>query len=139
MMRALLPAVVLAVWAPVASAQQILDLNCMDALVAAEKTSLAGVFSFIAPKDAPAAFSDMIVRDPKAMKKYLTRVRKDFKAAAGITIWDHDVVLGVISLLGSPLSSTFDRPPKKIVDQLTELSLAPTLSLEQVAARRKAS
>lgn len=139
MIRKLVLAAVLSGPAVVASAQQILDLGCMDALVASGKTSLAGVFSFIAPKDTAAAFSDMIVRDPKAMKKYLARVSKDFKAASGITVWDHDVALSVLSLLSSPLSSTFEPPSKKIVSQLTELSLAPTLSLEQVSARRKSS
>lgn len=137
MSRPLILALALALLGGSAAAQQILDLNCVDALVAADKSSLAGVFSFIPPKDTAAAFSDLIVRDKKAMKKYLGKVEKDFKTASGITLWDHEVVLNTISLLGSPLAATFEVPPKKVVDKLTELSVAPTLSLEQVTARRK--
>jgi hypothetical protein len=139
MSKAIVLAFALALPGSPAAAQQMLDLNCMDALVAAEKSSLAGVFSFIPQKDTTAAFSDLIVRDKKALKKYIAKVEKDLKVASGITLWDHEVVLNALSLFGSPLAATFEAPPKKITDKLTELSVAPTLSLEQVTARRKAS
>jgi hypothetical protein len=124
---------------PAASAQQILDLNCVEGLVAVDRAALAGVFSFIAPKDTAPAFADLLVRDQKALKKFLAKMEKDLKSASGVTVWDHEVLLNAVSLFGSPLAPTLDVPVKKVLGRMSELSLAPTLSLEQVAVRRKSS
>lgn len=135
-MRNLL-ALTLLLTASAVSAQSILDLNCIDALASVGKPELAGVFSFVPSKDTPNAFADLVARDKKALKKFVGKVEKDLKTASGVTAWDHEVVLNLISLFGSPLAPTLVDPGVKMKSRLQELALAPTLSLEEVAARRR--
>ena len=117
----------------------VLNLSCVDALVAVDRAGLAGVFSFIAEKDSPAAFADLAVHEPKALKKYLAKVEQDLAAAAGITSWDHEAILTVLALLQGPLAETLRKPSAKVLARLNELSLAPTVTLDIVTARRKKS
>lgn len=138
-MKTLLLAAGLLLSAATARAQQMLDLNCVEGLVAVDRAALAGVFSFVSQKDTSAAFADLLVRDQKALKKFLAKADKDLKSASGVTVWDHEVLLNALSLFGSPLAPTLDMPSKKILARVTELTLAPTLTLEQVTARRKGS
>lgn len=130
-------ALALLLTATAASAQSILDLNCMDALASVGKPELAGVFSFIPTKDTPNAFADLVARDKKALKKFIGKVERDLKVASGVTTWDHEVVLNLVSLFGSPLASTLVDPGAKVKNRLQELALAPTMSLEDVAVRRR--
>lgn len=123
--------------ASAASAQSILDLNCIDALASVGKPELAGVFSFVPTKDTPNAFADLVARDKKALKKFVGKVERDLKASSGVTSWDHEVVLNLVSLFGSPLAPTLVDPGTKVKNRLQELALAPTLSLEEVTARRR--
>jgi hypothetical protein len=115
----------------------VLDLSCIEALAAIGQPNLAGVFSFISEKDSPAAFADLLVHDHKALRKYVEKAGQDLKAAGGITDWDHDVVMFALSLFAGPLAHTLEKPSGKILARLNELSLAPKLSLEVVASRRK--
>jgi hypothetical protein len=115
----------------------VLNLSCMEALAAIGQPNLAGVFSFISEKDSPAAFADMTAHDAKALKRYVAKVDKDFKAAGGVTTWDHEALMFVLALHAGPLAATFQKPSSSVVDRINALSLAPTLSLEAVAARRK--
>jgi hypothetical protein len=115
----------------------VLDLSCMEALAAIGQPNLAGVFSFISEKDSTAAFADLAAHDAKALQKYVGKVGRDFKAAGGITTWDHEALMFVLALYSGPLASTFEKPSSRVLAQINELSLAPTLSLEKVAARRK--
>ena len=114
-----------------------LDLSCMEALVAAGHADLAGVFSFVSDKDASAAFADFTVHDRIALKKYIGKLQRDFKNARGISVWDHSVVLRILALYGSPLAQVVEKPSESLFKILTELSLAPTMTLEELAARRK--
>ena len=115
----------------------VINLSCMEALVAIEEPGLAGVFSFISEKDAPSAFADFLAHHPKALKKYAAKVDQDLKAAAGVVSWDHEVLMDLLSLFSSPMADTLEKPSSKTMAQMTELSLAPTLSLEAVTAGRK--
>jgi hypothetical protein len=115
----------------------VLNLSCMEALAAIGQPHLAGVFSFISEKDSPAAFADLTAHDAKALKRYVQKEDKDFKAAGGITSWDHEALMFVLALYSGPLASTFAKPSGSVLTRINELSLAPTLSLEAVAARRK--
>lgn len=117
--------------------QQIIDLNCMEALVAIEQPKLAGVFSFISEKESTHAFANLLANDKKLQKKFVAKVESDFAKARGITVWDHEVLLNLVSLLGSPLGPSLDQPKEKLKNKMIELSMAPTLSLEEVALRRK--
>ena len=115
----------------------ILDLSCVEALVAVDQARLAGVFSFIAEKDAIPAFADLLARDPKALKKFIEKVEHDFKIATGISRWDRDVLAAVMSLYGSPLGDTFPKPAPKVVSRIAELTQETVVPLEQITARRK--
>jgi hypothetical protein len=117
----------------------VLNLSCVDALVAVGQPNLAGVFAFVPEKDSAAAFADLMAREPKALKKYMRKLDDDIKVAGGITPWDHEAILAVIALLGSPLAETFPKPPAKLSARLNEISMAQTVSLETVTARRKKS
>lgn len=115
----------------------VLDLNCMEALAAIGQPHLAGVFSFISEKDSSAAFADLVAHDGKALKKYVEKMDKDFKAAGGVTDWDHEALMFALGLFSGPLAQTLEKPSSRILARLNELSLAPKLSLEVVASRRK--
>ena len=114
-----------------------MNLSCIEALAAIGQPSLAGVFSFIFEKDSSAAFADLTVHDSKALKRYVEKVGQDFKAAGGVTTWDHEALMSVLALYAGPLAATLEKPSAKVLTRINELSLAPKLSLEQVAARRR--
>lgn len=136
-MRRLLLAIFLMGAAVPAGAQQVLGLSCMDALIAAGRAELAGVFSFIPEKDSAAAFADLLVHNKDAMKKYLGRVESDLKVAGGINVWDHETIVLVAQIYASPMAETLLKPAAKTTAKLSELTLAPTLPLDQLTARRK--
>jgi len=115
----------------------VLNLSCIEALAAIGQPNLAGVFSFISEKDSSAAFADLVVHDGKALKKYVEKVGRDFKVAGGVTDWDHEVLMFALGIFSGPLVQTLEKPSVRILARLGELSLAPKLSLEAVAARRK--
>jgi hypothetical protein len=117
--------------------QQMIDLNCMEGLVAVERANLAGVFSFIPAADTSHAFADLIAHDKKLVKKFAAKVDDDFKKAGAVTVWDHEVVMNLLSLLGSPLAATLDDPGAKVKERLSMLGLAPTGSLQDIALKRK--
>ena len=118
-------------------AQQVLNLSCVEALVAVGESRLAGVFAFVAEKDEPAAFADLLVHDKGALKKFVAKADKDFKDANGITQWDRDALAAAVSVFGSPLGETVEKPSAKMVGHLIELTRAPALTLEQLNAKRK--
>jgi hypothetical protein len=120
-----------------APAGVVLNLSCMEALAAIGQPHLAEVFSFIPEKDSSAAFADLVSHDRKALRKYVEKVDKDFKASGGVAAWDHETLMSVTALYAGPLAANFETPARKVMDRINELSLARTLSLEAVAARRK--
>ncbi|MDD5655921.1 MAG: hypothetical protein PHF00_01535 [Elusimicrobia bacterium] len=115
----------------------VINLSCMEALVSIGRAELAGVFSFVADKDSPAAFADLVAHEPKGLKKYAARLEKDQLAAGGITPWDHEALLSLLALFSGPLADTLGKPSAKLLARLNDLSLAPTVPLETVMARRK--
>ena len=115
---------------------QMLSLGCVEALASVGMADLAGVFSFISEKDGPAAFADLLVRNPKAMTKFLGKVGKD-REIGGVSAWLHQVLVFALSIYGSPLSETLDTPSPKTVSKLNDYAGAPTLSLEDLTARRR--
>ena len=116
---------------------QMLNLSCMQALVAVDQADLAGVFSFISEKDSPMAFADLLAHNKKALKKFVAKADKDLKAVSGIAAWDHDVFQAMISIYSSPLGETLDKPDAKVMAHLAELAHSPTLTLDQMTARRR--
>ncbi len=132
----LLAAVCLGVWAPV-RAQELLNLSCMEALAAVGEEALAGVFSFIKEDDSTVAFADLAVHRRRVMRRYIDKLKKDLKIARGISAWDHQVVLQILQIYGSPLAETLDEPSVGTRQKLRDLSLAPTLTLGELTSRRR--
>jgi hypothetical protein len=114
-----------------------ISFSLIEALAALHQPQLAGIFSFVSEKNAPFAFADFLARDKKAMKLYLAKLDGDFKAASGLTEWDHEVCASLINLYGSPLAGTFGVPDAKRMKQINDCMLASTVSLEDIVARRK--
>ncbi len=121
----------------VGSDSHMLSLSCVEALVAIDEAKLAGVFSFVPEKDAPAAFGDLIVHDKKALKKYVTKLDRDRDQAGGISPWDHDVMMFILQIYASPLADTLEKPGAAGMERLTVLANAPTMQLQEITARRK--
>ncbi len=115
----------------------VLNLSCIEALAAIGQPKLAGVFSFVSEKDSPAAFADLVSHDAKALKKYVEKVDQDFRAAGGITGWDHEALLFAQNLFAGPLAATLDKPAGKVLERLQSLGTAPILSLQQISEKRK--
>lgn len=121
----------------VPAAAQVINLSCVEALVAVGHPELAGVFSFVPEIDNATAFADLLARDAAAQKKFIAKVEKDLKKARGITVWDHDVLRAMVTLYGSPLGETLHKPAPKVITRMAELVASPTITLEEMTARRK--
>ncbi|MBI3551074.1 MAG: hypothetical protein HY077_01035 [Elusimicrobia bacterium] len=116
---------------------QMINLSCVEALITIDQQGLAGVFSFIAEKDEPAAFADLIVRSHKALKKFVAKVEKDKKLASGISAWDRDALQFALGIYDSPLGATLENPGDKLKARIKELAAGPVVTLEQIAAARR--
>ena len=114
-----------------------ISFSLVEALAALKQPQLAGVFSFVSEKNAPFALADLLARDKKAMKLYLDKLDDDYKAASGLTEWDHEVCASLINLYGSPMAATFGLPDAKRMKQINDCMLAPAVPLEQIVAKRK--
>ncbi len=114
-----------------------ISFSLIEALAALHQPQLAGIFSFVAEKDAPFAFADLIARDKKSMKLYLEKLSDDDKAGSGLTEWDHEVCASLINLYSSPMAATFGVPDAKRMKQINDCMLSQTVPLEDIVARRK--
>ena len=116
---------------PLPAQQAMIGLSLVDALVAVHQESLAGVFGYIAEANAAPAFADYLFRNPKALKLFLKKGEGDFKRTGGVSQWDKEVFLYLVtiqsnaSLVGAPI-------PDKVFDRVTTLSLAPGLPLAAI-------
>lgn len=145
MTKAALVAAVLALAAPsraaapaaAAPAGGMVSLSLVEALAAVDRPELAGLFSFIAERDAPFAFSDLLARDAGALKAYLKKLDKDMDAADGLTDWDHAACASLVNLYSSPLAATFEKPKPKDLSRINKCVLAPVVPLEAIVGRRK--
>lgn len=113
------------------------NIGCLDTLLAVGEGRLAGIFSFVSEKDSPTAFADLAVHDKEVLRKFVAKVDKDVKTAGGVLQWDHDALVATQTILASPIADTVPKPPSKLVARMAELSRLPTLTLEQLATRRK--
>jgi hypothetical protein len=114
-----------------------ISLSLIEALAALRQPQLAGIFSFVAEKDAPFAFADLLARDKDAMKLYLNKLGADIKAAGGLTEWDHEVCASLINLYSAPLPPGFVRADEKRMKQINECMLSQTMTLEEIVSKRK--
>ena len=114
-----------------------ISFSLVEALAALHQPQLAGIFSFVSERNAPFALADLLARDKKSMKLYLNKLADDFKAASGLTEWDHQVCASLINLYASPMAATFGKPDDKRMKQINDCMLSATVPLEQIVARRK--
>lgn len=117
--------------------QELLNLSCMEALVSVGEEDLAGIFSFISEDDSTVAFADLAAHRRRVMRKYISKLNKDLRVAKGISTWDHQVVLRILQIYGSPLAEILKKPSGETMKYLQDLSLAPTLTLGELTARRR--
>lgn len=116
---------------------QIINLSCVEALVAVDEQRLAGVFSFVNEKDGPAAFADLIAHNRKELKKFVAKVEKDKKVASGISAWDRDALQFALGIYGSPLGSSLEPLDEKVKSEILGLASGPVVTLEQISAARR--
>jgi hypothetical protein len=114
-----------------------ISFSLVEALAALHQPQLAGIFTFVSEENAPFAFADLLARDKKLMKLYFEKLGEDFKAAQGLTEWDHEVCASLINLYGSPMAATFGRPEDKRMKQINDCMLAHNVTLEEIVSRRK--
>lgn len=118
---------------------QMLDLNLMEALIAAGAADLAGVFGFVPPESAPAAFADYLLHNRKALKRLLKKERKDMAEVGGINAWDKMVFISLLEIHNAGLVPPgVERLSKKEELDVSEAVLARAMSLQEMNATRGA-
>ncbi|MEK7388194.1 MAG: hypothetical protein AAB036_00700 [Elusimicrobiota bacterium] len=115
----------------------LLSGSLIEALAAIRKPELGGVFSYIGEVNAPRAFADLLARDPKSLKKYLSKLMDDIDASGGAAAWDHEVCAMLVTYYAGPEISGLKRPDAKRMKQLNATVLSPVKTIEEIAARRK--
>jgi hypothetical protein len=123
--------------APAARAQDMLSGSLIEALAAVGKPELGGVFTYVGDKNAPSAFADLIARDAKAMKRYVSKLGDDRKAAGGLTAWDHQVCATLVNYYAGPDMPGIKRPAAKSLKALNDCVLTPVMELQDIVSRRK--
>lgn len=122
---------------PRSSQGTLMDLSLVEALSAIRQPQLAGLFSFINPKDAPFALADLLARDHGALKRYLGKLDEDRSVANGLTGWDHQVCGSLVNLYASQAGAALDKPKAKFMKKINECVLAPVVSLQDIVGRRR--
>ncbi|HAH08019.1 MAG TPA: hypothetical protein DCM05_16085 [Elusimicrobia bacterium] len=115
---------------------QVIDLSLVEALVAVKRTELAGIFGFVPEAVSSLAFADYLMRQPKALKLFVKKVEKDKKVARGISVWDRQVLLHLVSIDASGGALGVKKIEKKMMDRISVLSLSEELLLETIVQRR---
>jgi hypothetical protein len=115
----------------------VVNLSLIEGIAAIELPQVTGLFSFIAEQDASFAFADLVARDPKALKRYLAKLRDDKKISNGLTNWDHEVCATLVNLYASSLGAALNKPKQKDFDFINECVLAPVVPLSEIVSRRK--
>lgn len=115
---------------------QVIDLSLVEALVAVKRTELAGIFGFVPEAVSSLAFADYLMRQPKAMKLYLKKVEKDKKLAQGISVWDKQVLLHLVTIDAQGSAIGVQKIDKERMDRISALSLSLELPLETIVQRR---
>ena len=130
------PAIQVGQTAPMASGG-VVDLSLIEALGAVRKPEVAGLFSYINPKDAPFAFGDLLAREEKSLKRYLSKLDDDKEAANGLSPWDHEVCASLVNLYNSPMGASFEKPKAKLMSKINQCVLSPVVPLQEIVSRRK--
>ena len=117
--------------------QAIANLSLIDALVTVGGENLAGLFSYISETNTAPAFAGYLFRDQKALKRFLKRDEKDLKSVGGISDWNKQVYLYLVTINAMNSFAKDEMLPAKLLDRVSALSLAPALSLAELSDRRR--
>lgn len=119
--------------------QQMLDLSLLEALVAVDGKDLAGVFGFVPESAAAPAFSDYVMHNGSALKRFIKKAKRDIKETGGINLWDRAVFMYVLQINGLPaLPPGMQKLSKSQEYDVSGFVLAKGLTLGQMAAARSA-
>lgn len=116
---------------------QMMNLNMIEALIAVGAADLAGVFNYIPEAAGPAAFSDYLLHNRKAFKKFIKKGLKDLKDTGGVNGWDRVVYMIILNVNNQPmLPPGVDHLSKQQEQDLSQLVLARALTLQEMNAAR---
>jgi hypothetical protein len=116
---------------------QIIDLSLVEALVAIKHTELAGIFGFVPEPVSALAFADYLMRDLKSLKCFIKKVEKDKKLAEGISIWDKQVLLHLVTIDATgDVMMGVRKVSKELMEKVNTLGLAQDYPLEMIVQRR---
>lgn len=144
MKMAMLMAVSLLLPAPGARGQNIgvnvppiISLGLMDALARLDAPALAAVFVFVPESQASMAMAYYLTQDHGVLKRFVGKVRRDFKDTGGVCEWDREVLLHIVMMSASLQPPPGFKPvPKGLMRKINELSLAQPLPLQEIVQRR---
>lgn len=120
-----------------AGGPSVMNLSLIEGIAAIELPQVQGLFAFIPEQDASFAFSDLLARDPRSLKRYVSKLREDKKASNGLTSWDHEVCGTLVNLYASALGATLAKPRPKDFQFINECVLSPVVPLAEIVSRRK--
>ena len=112
-----------------------LGSSVLDALIAAGRSELSGVFAFVPAEAAPMAMADLLMHDPKALKGFVKKGERDRKKYGGIDGWDKQVYLYLVGLSRQlVLPAGMKKPSERWMGRINELALAPPLRYDEMRA-----
>ena len=115
----------------------IISLGLMDALARVDEPALAAVFAFVPEDRISLAMAYYLAQDHDVLKKFVNKVRRDFKDAGGVCEWDREVLLHLVLMDASLQPPAGFKPiPKRLMRRINELSLMQPLSLQEIVQRR---
>jgi len=116
---------------------QVIGLTLLEDLVAIGHTDLAGIFGFVPEQASAFAMADFLMRDHKSLKRFVKKCEGDFKKAHGVSLWDKQVLLHLVTINASGADAMGMRKvPAPWMDRINTLCLVEGLPLEIVVQRR---
>jgi hypothetical protein len=121
------------------NAPQIINFGLLEALSAIGHADLAGVFAFIPEEQAPMAMADFLLRNRKALKRFVKKSERDKKKVEAISIWDKHVFMYLTGMVNSgQMPPTMKKVPQRWISRIHALMLAPGLPLQAIVQKREA-
>ncbi|MFA5140165.1 MAG: hypothetical protein WC728_13115 [Elusimicrobiota bacterium] len=119
------------------NAPPIINLGLMDALAKIDEPALAAVFAFVPEDRVSLAMAYYLVQDQDVLKRFVGKVRRDFKDTGGVCEWDREVLLHLVMMGASMQPPPGFKPiPKGLMKKINELSLMQPLPLQEIVQRR---
>jgi hypothetical protein len=94
------------------------------------------VFAYMPMQNQPSAFAELLTRDHKGLKRYTAKLAADMKSAGGLTAWDHQVCVVLISRFQT-VADKSGLPDAKRMSLINQCLLSRVISLQQILLGRK--